>query len=263
MVIGSSNFLDVNPNTSGSWFWKSLCKLRPLAKPFIVCEVRSGDTCSFWNDNWTFLEPLIEVTGQNGPQTVGLPVNAVVADALRDGDWWISASRSRNPIIQLIKQCLPNPHDILRGGEEDTYLWKIGDSVPSSKFSAAATWRFLNPPGPSIDWHGAVWFKGKIPRHAFIAWIAARHRLHTRDRLISWGLHVPSNCLLCNRFDESLQHIFFDCDFSQEVWSYFTSRANVTSPMVFQDVLRWMNSPARDKNVAFILLLGIRMLPLF
>lgn len=85
-LIGAVNFWDLDPTTSGSWIWKSLCKLRGIAKPFIVCEIGSGVSCSFWKDNWTSLGPLNDITGESGPRTVGLPLNAVVADAFRDGD---------------------------------------------------------------------------------------------------------------------------------------------------------------------------------
>lgn len=83
----------------------------------------------------------------------------------------------------------------------------------------------------SCDIFDSIWFKGKIPKHAFIAWDTTRHRLHTRDILIRWGLHVSSMCLLCNSHDEFKQHLFFDdYSFAVEVWSYFTSRAHVPPP---------------------------------
>lgn len=38
----------------------------------------------------------------------------------------------------------------------------------------------------------------RIPKRAFLSWAAARDRLGTRDKHISWGLHIPSVCVLCN-----------------------------------------------------------------
>ncbi|KAL9812236.1 hypothetical protein AtNW77_Chr5g0118371 [Arabidopsis thaliana] len=38
-----------------SWIWKNLCKLRPLTRSFIVCEIGSEITCNFWTDNWISL----------------------------------------------------------------------------------------------------------------------------------------------------------------------------------------------------------------
>lgn len=73
-LIGSSCFWDLNSNLAGSWIWKKLCKLRSLARPFIICEVGSGISCSFWKDDWTLLGPLVEVTGANGPRITGLPI---------------------------------------------------------------------------------------------------------------------------------------------------------------------------------------------
>jgi len=106
-LIRNKNFWYLNPSFSGSWILRRLCKLRTLARPFIVCEVGSGVTANFWLDNWTSHGPLIDLTVPTGPQITGLPRDSTVRDALRGNDWWISASRSRNPIISLIKGILP------------------------------------------------------------------------------------------------------------------------------------------------------------
>ncbi|CAA0382872.1 unnamed protein product [Arabidopsis thaliana] len=225
--IGSHCFWDLNPYASGSWIWRNLC-------------------------------PFIDILGENGPRVTGLPSDATVADAIRDGRWWISSSRSRNPMILLLSQCLPSPDIVSNLGGDDKFLWKIGDGVPSSTFSTSQTWNHLNPPTAIVDWYEAVWFKGRIPKHAFITWLATRQRLNTRDRLISWGLHVPSLCLLCNSHDESIQHIFFDCSFSNEVWVFFTSRARVIPPFLFEDVVRWLKVPSGNKNVSLILKLAFQ-----
>ncbi|KAG7590576.1 Reverse transcriptase zinc-binding domain [Arabidopsis suecica] len=246
-------------SNSGSWIWKSIGKLRSLARPFIVCKVETGISCRFWTDNWTKMGPLVDLTGDSGPRLTGLPRDAVVIDAIRDGDWWISSSRSRNPTICLLKDCLPSPSVVVSQEEEDLddcYLWKVGDAEASGVFSSAKTWHFLHPQGEKKDWCDAVWFKGRIPKHAFIAWVNARHRLNTRDRLIGWGLAVPSLCLLCNTHDESRQHLFFDCCFSAEVWSFFTGRAAVSPPVRFEDAVLWLKSPSRDKNISLILKLA-------
>ncbi|XP_019098415.1 PREDICTED: uncharacterized protein LOC109131697 [Camelina sativa] len=102
----------------------------------------------------------------------GLPRNAVVADALREGQWWISTSRSRNPVIRLIQDCLPPPTVVntQQDAQDDTYLWKIED----------------------------------------------------------------------------------------EVWQYFTSKAHVSPPQSFEDGVRWLKNPCRDKNTALILRLAFQ-----
>ncbi|XP_019099608.1 PREDICTED: uncharacterized protein LOC109132451 [Camelina sativa] len=138
----------------------------------------------------------------------------------------------------------------------DIYLWKIGDGVALDTFSTSKTWSYLNPLGPRVTWYEAVWFKGRIPRHAFIVWLNSRHRLHTRDRLRSWGLVVPPICLLCNTHDESCQHLFFDCVYSSEIWLYFTTRAHVSPTVLFEDGITWLKNPCQDENTALILRLA-------
>ena len=106
-MIGSSNFWELEPRRRDNWIWKKLCKLRSVARPFVVCEIGSGLTESFWFDNWTKLGPLIHLTGERGPAVSGMHKDATVSEAIVNGDWWLSASRSRNAIITLLKQCLP------------------------------------------------------------------------------------------------------------------------------------------------------------
>lgn len=73
-----------------------------------------------------------------------------------------------------------------------------------------------------------------------------------------WGLPVPPTCLLCNIHDESIQQLFFDCVFSSEVWSFFSSRANVSPPICFEQGLRWLKSPSYNSNMALIFRLSFQ-----
>ncbi|XP_056862324.1 uncharacterized protein LOC130510011 [Raphanus sativus] len=216
----------------------------------LVCEVGSGITARFWHDNWTSLGPLIELTGPRGPGTTGLHEDAVVAEALRDGEWWLSRSRSRNRLISMVRESLPDAAGIVASEVDDMYLWKPGNSVASSSFSAADTWEALHPAGEPVFWHRQVWFQGRIPKHAFITWVLARNRLGTRDRLRAWGLQVPATCVLCNTTDETMQHLFFDCTYSSEVWNEFVK---LIVKLVYQAAVYtiWKERNARIHNNSF------------
>ncbi|CAH2051154.1 unnamed protein product [Thlaspi arvense] len=169
------------------------------------------------------------------------------------GAWWIQGFRSHNPIISLIRQCLPDPLPIATAEEDDYYKWKLGPQGVPKAFSASATWNFLHPCPPAVTWNKAFWSSGRIPKHAFICWVAARDRLYTRDRLRDWGLIIPTVCLLCNSVDESRDYLFFNCPYSQEVWTAFTTPANVHPPLPFALLLNWMASPPATKNAALII----------
>lgn len=125
--------------------------------------------------------------------------------------------------------------------------------APPTKFSTAKTWQALHPPTAMVPWANSVWFKDRIPKHAFIVWVAAWNRLHTRDRLRRWGFQLPSVCILCNEQEETRDHLFFQCDFSGEIWSFFTARVNLNPPPLFADCLRWIHSTSTDKNVSLII----------
>ncbi|XP_024004030.1 uncharacterized protein LOC112081502 [Eutrema salsugineum] len=254
----SATFWDLQDSTSGSWIWKRLYKLRHLARPFLFCEIGSGITTNFWHDDWTSLGPLLHLTGDAGPRCSGLPIDASVADAIADGDWWLARSRSRHPIISLLRCCLPPASPIVSSEVDDCFKWKIGPTGTPKDFSSSQTWKALHPHSVYVPWNKAVWFKGRIPKHAFLCWIAARHRMLTRDRLRSWGMDVPSTCLLCNANDESLQHLFFSCPFSSEIWSTFYSAAMLNPPSDFDQCLLWLLNPTSDANVSLILRLAFQ-----
>lgn len=118
-------------------------------------------TTIFWFDNWTDLGPLIHLTGERGLMVSGLSREAKVAEALVNGEWWLSAYRSRNAIITLLGQCLPLPTPIIQSSDDDTYLWKMGEAPPSTTFSTAKTWLTLHQPNLPVYWHDQVWFKGR------------------------------------------------------------------------------------------------------
>lgn len=255
-LIGEENFWLLDPRRSrkGSWIWKAICKLRSTARPMVQCEVGSGITASFWLDNWTGRGPIIELTGDRGPMISGLPITASVADALREDGWWLDRSRSRSPVIQTIKQCLPDAGLILNSEEEDDlYVWKPLGVLSKGTFSTAETWSALYPQGTHVFWHKTVWFSGRIPKHAFLTWVAARDRLVTRDRLLRWGLQVPAVCVLCNGSNETRQHLFFDCPYSKEVWLWFTSRLRLAPPSEFDALLGWMVKPSSNSNIEVII----------
>lgn len=252
-LIGGDNFWTLDASNSGSWIWKSLCKLRHLARPFVVCEVNSGITASFWHDNWSSLGSLLHLTGDQGPRVSGLAEDAVVRDALVNNDWWVNRFRSRNPIISLLRNCLPSPQEIVVSEEDDRYLWKVGDGLPVSTFSASSVWDHLHDRLPEVDWHKSVWFKGRIPKHAFMMWLIALNRLSTRGRMRNWGLNVPPSCVLCGSAVESHQHIFSDCAYGREVWSFFFSAVGLTPPPLVLDVFRWILAPTPHRNINIIL----------
>uniref|UniRef100_A0A1S3ZAY8 Reverse transcriptase zinc-binding domain-containing protein n=1 Tax=Nicotiana tabacum TaxID=4097 RepID=A0A1S3ZAY8_TOBAC len=53
------------------------------------------------------------------------------------------------------------------------------------------------------------------PRCTFMLTLTAHGKLYTRDRLQKWGMHVEEECVLCRTEKESIQHLFFECEYSK------------------------------------------------
>ncbi|KAH0925436.1 hypothetical protein HID58_017692 [Brassica napus] len=197
---------------------------------------------SFWHDIWTPDGPILSRTGPTGPMVSGVPLDASVSSIITNGAWNISA-RSRHPILRYIRSVLPAQVPDVDSIDEDYFLWRNSPADQPTDFSVSKLYSTLNPDPPIAQWHRVVWFKKRIPRHAFITWLVMRERMVTRDRLISWGMNVSSTCLLCATCDETAPHIFFECDYSLSVWNGLISRSRLTPPSELQAIVDWLSSP--------------------
>lgn len=201
-------------------------------------DIGSGISAKFWFDNWTSSGPLIDLVGERGPAVSGLPINASVIDGISNGDWWLCRFRSRNMIIMALKNALPPAGSIFTSEPDDSYLWKVGNNTPSSSFSASKTWDHLYNNTPQVPWYTVAWFNDSVSKHVFLAWIVIRDRQPSRDRMRGWGLNVPVECILCGAESETRQHLFFDCSYSAQIWSFVSSKAYLTPPASFEHCVR-------------------------
>ena len=73
-------------------------------------------------------------------------------------------------------------------------LFKMLDSTPSFYFPANIIWR------PKIQ-----------PRIYFFAWEAAWGKASTLDQLQKRGRHLANRCFLCQRMEETTDHLLLHC----------------------------------------------------
>lgn len=74
-----------------------------------------------------------------------------------------------------------------------------------------------------------MWHKYNIPRQSLISWLALKAWLITNDKLVRWGKLDSALCVLYNKEEESIDHLFFKCDFSCDVWNSYLD-GHGTSP---------------------------------
>ena len=133
-----------------------------------------------------------------------------------------------------------------KNGEE---RWKI-----SGRYKAAAVWRSIRPRQEKVTWHKLVWCLVNVPKHCFISWMAVRNRLPTKDRLREWGILMDNRCVLCQSMEETRNHLFFGCPYSQGIWTKILRLCNLD-----RRVMSWANelrsAEKRTKGKAMISLL--------
>ncbi|XP_074298263.1 uncharacterized protein LOC141629103 [Silene latifolia] len=83
----------------------------------------------------------------------------------------------------------------------DTYVIKQG-------------YQWLVEEGTDKEWHPWISNSLIIPRHKFTIWLTAHKRLLTMDRLMRMGIVQSNICYFCGAAAESMDHIFFQCTFS-------------------------------------------------
>ncbi|XP_021866848.2 uncharacterized protein [Spinacia oleracea] len=100
-------------------------------------------------------------------------------------------------------------------------LLQVGDGsqfVVASKFKIHKAYKHLHRSGVQVPWKRLVCNSKASPKSTFVVWLAVQNRLATKDRLIKWNVSVVSTCELCQQYDEDLNHLFFSCKYSSEVW---------------------------------------------
>ncbi|KAH0639416.1 hypothetical protein KY285_036002 [Solanum tuberosum] len=75
-------------------------------------------------------------------------------------------------------------------------------------------WRIGND--SQWPWWRETWNKMNIPKHSFICWIVMHQTLLTRDKPAKMGICQDKECLQCGSRPESINHLFFECKFSNE-----------------------------------------------
>lgn len=209
-LLRGKSFWTVREMGNGYWIWQKLLKLRDIACQFLRIEVKDGLDTFFWHDNWLHMGKLIDITWPAGPNLLGIPLNAKVADALGNEQWRARCSRGRQfPALRNAILSLPFDPGL---GDKDKVLWRHSQQEYCNSFSASYTWEQIRQVKPIVSWERVIWFAQGVPRFSFIVWLAIWNRLSTGDRMRSWG--QTQCCMLCGEPDETRNHLYFACPYS-------------------------------------------------
>lgn len=107
-----------------------------------------------------------------------------------------------------------------------------------------------------MDWHRVVWFKGHVPRWAFIEWLECHGSLSTMDRLLRWGIVANDCCILCHGGKENICSL--NVKFSLLVWAQILRKWRFQSfPEVWVEVHRCLTFDANASCSRSVMKLGL------
>lgn len=108
----------------------------------------------------------------------------------------------------------------------------------------------IRPQVPKVPWKRVVCHNLATPKSVFILWLALWNRLVTKDRLVQWHISCDPKCFLCLKENESVQHLFFECEYSRQVWSKILSILHISKPVQnFDGEIEWLKKICRSSRV--------------
>lgn len=96
----------------------------------------------------------------------------------------------------------------------DSIIWKWESS---GQYSSKSTYKALFS-GRVTFLSTPIWKSLAPSRCCFFLWLVAINRCWTADRLRSRGLPHPDRCVLCDQYEESIDHILVACPESRQLW---------------------------------------------
>lgn len=188
----------------------------------------NGCDTSLWFDPWWRGRCLASNNNDYIISQTNMCANATVNNIISTGTWQLPNPNDRHHHVHANLLHWINyfdfPHFDL--SKVDRILWA---GIKLHKVRTWHIWEEIRFKLPKIHWHGYVWHKLRITRYAHHEWIVCHGRLHTMNRLASFGLDIMQNCFMCIRGQEDLNHLLITCDYSSYVLQRLATLAGTTA----------------------------------
>ncbi|XP_056848817.1 uncharacterized protein LOC130498972 [Raphanus sativus] len=244
-----SNYWTVRTNSSYSWMVNKLIKARELVYPLLRRRLGDGATTYFWEDNWSPFGSLSLFLNARSSR-LGIPQTATIASLYSNGRWRLPPARTEDQLALQIHLTT-----ITLEEREDYYEWEVEGRF-RSKYSMGEIYTYLKGPHQTVSWSKVVWSSYGIPRQSFLMWLVLLDRCPTKNRLISWGIQVNPNCLLCNNYHESRDHLFFGCTYSFQIWRVIAGRCQLQAMTDWDSTLLQLETLGRNKDLKRLTILA-------
>ncbi|PWA89784.1 RNA-directed DNA polymerase, eukaryota, Reverse transcriptase zinc-binding domain protein [Artemisia annua] len=227
---------------SHSWMWRTILDLRHKVRANICKAIGNGVQTNVWYDQWSNIGILGDVISTRSIHNARLSENLTVSDMIVNDQWrWPNDWRVQYPVLASINVPKLNPQ------KQDTTMWRCDDGS-ITQFSTRIAWEHVSQHHDKVRWWKIVWFSRCNPRMAFILWMAIKRRLQTQDRVMKWNNDPNMKCPPCNMVNDSHSHLFFECEFSKEIWTVLKAKMEINWMSNSWDTLieQYANKPCNN-----------------
>ena len=101
--------------------------------------------------------------------------------------------------------------------------------------------------GQPFEFSKFIWFPSHCPKMPICLLRALRKKLPTLDKLCKIVVVQTTTCVLCQIFPETTRHLFFDCGYSNYIWTRCRLKLGLKSDFLWRNLavirsfLPWQN----------------------
>ncbi|XP_050229139.1 uncharacterized protein LOC126678280 [Mercurialis annua] len=204
---------------SASLNWRNLIKLRDEFKQGMVYNLGKGEI-SFWHDPWIEGKALVELYPSACISDADIPKNTRVKDVWRRGNW--NFPDPFDEVTEGMWNMIAEKHSI-QADREDSISWNF---IKNRMFTIKSAMNHIRPQFDEVSWWKVMWRTGCVPRHSFIAWLAVKNKLRTRDKLKRWGTIDIDDCMTGSIFKKVLRACLINREVAnwRREWSWFSRK---------------------------------------
>ncbi|XP_047335900.1 uncharacterized protein LOC124939472 [Impatiens glandulifera] len=209
---------------NGNSLWGYIVKTWTTIHPLLDFKLENGKMIHFCLDSWL----------PNGKLAISFHdlFSASIRKDIKIAYLYASSSDQNSWRILSRFSTTDSPRaDLLRGLlSEVTIDPLIHDSlnlIGSPKLEVSHIYSSLKNINPSSFPWKELW-KIKLPsRITLFAWEAIHGGILTQDKLKNKGFRLANRCVICESFEETINHLLLDCHMAKEIWSLIQNIINL------------------------------------
>eukprot|EP00253_Pinus_taeda_P003838 PITA_03838 len=226
MLDSTEDIYRMQETPKGSAIWDLASQNRDIVEKNVSWEIRGGGEAKFWDENWQQRGKMSRIQKiQNIQDKIGdnhIYVKDYWKEDELDGIWWkwttpeewgIEIDQEQQEAfmeeVESMKVKARTGRDILRWGKS-----MKGSFTVKEAYYLANQHEITEG---NQDWK-VIWGKNWWPKITLFAWLVAKDKILTWDKLQKKGFSGPSRCYLCNREAETQDHLLIKCVYAKNLW---------------------------------------------